>query len=561
MATAAVHEGPEAEAKDHHAPLGMTLDGQRAFEIPQLASQMEWLIYCWYSIPALACWLCLLLSLSVFVWFDQPYLLVVLAIFWRVMYNAGIGWLLIQQSRTAYMTNFVNNLRKRPLSPLTRSLSFAVSLYRSLAIQKKLQHKKRRSTRRLLVNGCGICAMPDQINDPNVPPAFSAWTIFRFMVTFVEFNDAFVFVLMSIKFAMIERGTPVQFDGILASVSTTMFCVVDVLACLLICGSLYSKLAAFRVAGDYCWYYGDFFFVRTGKPGFSSEGIFEMFPHPMYTVGYGWTYGCAILSRSFVILACVITFHLSQLLFLTLVELPHVDRLYSSGRGEASGPSSPRTRTNRIHAKTAKPPSLLYFWKPILPQPQSIPKIDLFDGYDVSTLFMLLFFVLGTVLGSFPGGPLDSDMFFLNNAMFWRLASCGFETFVLVRQERSDWWSKRFTSQGYTRQDAFDSWKKIATTLGSLHFASFVLAAVRVARSPTAVTAAFVSRLLVGVLLVVTSMWSLLSCLEVTGWFGWFYGDFFLEPSASSAAGLTYQGIYRYLNNPEVYLGHLWAYG
>jgi len=44
---------------------------------------------------------------------------------------------------------------------------------------------------------------------------------------------------------------------------------------------------------------------------------------------------------------------------------------------------------------------------------------------------------------------------------------------------------------------------------------------------------------------------------------GWFYGDFFIPRNTEEEPErpLVYQGIYRYVNNPDVLLGKLWLYG
>lgn len=42
-------------------------------------------------------------------------------------------------------------------------------------------------------------------------------------------------------------------------------------------------------------------------------------------VGYGWMYGTAIVSGSWVVLAVALGSHLSQLMFLALVETPHIE--------------------------------------------------------------------------------------------------------------------------------------------------------------------------------------------------------------------------------------------
>lgn len=71
---------------------------------------------------------------------------------------------------------------------------------------------------------------------------------------------------------------------------------------------------------------GDFFFKIDKTLKF--DGIFEVFPHPMYTVGYAWMYGSAMIAGSLQVLALTMFSHLMQMIFLGYVEDPHIQRTY-----------------------------------------------------------------------------------------------------------------------------------------------------------------------------------------------------------------------------------------
>lgn len=84
---------------------------------------------------------------------------------------------------------------------------------------------------------------------------------------------------------------------------------------------------------SFCWTviyeildWGDFFFLLDKKLVFN--GIFQMFPHPMYTVGYSFYYGLSMLTRSYTVFYISFFAHMLQLTFLTLVENPHIEKTY-----------------------------------------------------------------------------------------------------------------------------------------------------------------------------------------------------------------------------------------
>ena len=75
---------------------------------------------------------------------------------------------------------------------------------------------------------------------------------------------------------------------------------------------------------------------------------------------------------------------------------------------------------------------------------------------------------------------------------------------------------------------------------------------------PDGLTGLTLFRHVLGAAMIALQLWTAMSIYESLGEFGWFCGDFFFDPPSKS---LTYNGIYRFLNNPERVLGLAGVWG
>jgi phosphatidylethanolamine N-methyltransferase len=308
--------------------------------------------------------------------------------------------------------------------------------------------------------------------------------------------------------------------------------------------NVWVKLDAHRVVKDYAWYWGDFFFLVDQELTF--DGVFEMAPHPMYSVGYAGYYGISLMAASYKVLFISILAHAAQFAFLILVENPHIEKIYNSP------PPRKRPASNAI-AGNDSPDGEISHLKDDEPSPlHRILGLQNTDLHRVTDLAIFLLHFNGFLLVTLSPSTQIYRVYFLINALIWRLWYTLGIGFILNRQSTKKSWTRHFIKFGDDPQEAWRQWKGIYHLSMHMCYSSFCAVAWKMYHLPADWSyGSTLLRHVVGVALIALHLWTVVSIYDSLGEFGWFYGDFFFD----HAPKLTYNGIYRFLNNPERFLG------
>ncbi|KAI5966837.1 CHO2 [Candida pseudojiufengensis] len=427
-----------------------------------------------------------------------------LYIFWRLSYNFGIGWLLQQQSINNRLVLWAKNYKLFD----TRNKSFwAIFLQNELKSQRGSNY---------------------DINE--LPIEFNTWLIYRKFVDLILMSDFITFICVvytcSIANANEFSNTLTVYLRVLTGLSLILF-------------NLWVKINAHNTIKDYAWYWGDFFFRQINNEELIFDGVFEMVPHPMYSVGYIGYYGFALIAKSYIVLAIAIFGHFLQMIFLHYIENPHIDKIY--------GPS--KNEINLVKILKLKDLKNFDNLSPLV----GLYNFNIMRASDFLNLVLVVTY--GIIIPILSKNSYKS--FFILTIATKLLESISI-SLLLILQSYSKFFTKWCLSNDIPVEKSLNNWAIFYNTLINLTYSSlFGLNFINFLQGSIEnfYKDLFYLRLFLGSLLIITQIWINSSIIDSIGYFGWFYGDFFIPKSKSFTNHLTKAGVYRYLNNPEQIFG------
>jgi len=447
-------------------------------------------------------------------------------LFWRACYNVGIGYLLHIQSRHWRLVAWAKK-SKIFVNPKTGENPHPIIYY---ILKREMETK-----------------IPEDYKFEEAPVEYNTWLVFRRVVDLILMCDFVSYVL----FAMACGGRPAN-EGIMLTVMrwTTGWALFGF--------NLWVKLDAHRVVKDYAWYWGDFFYLVDQELTF--DGVFEMAPHPMYSVGYAGYYGISLMAASYKVLFISIVAHAAQFAFLIWVENPHIEKTYNAPPPRQRSESNFKIEhegghfTENDHVYNAPPLATANQPSPVH-NLIGLSNIDLHRVTDTSVILLQVYMFALMVLT--PSTSFYQALF-VTNAVVWRLWYSMGVGYLLNRQSTHKRWTRHFLKYGESTEEAWRQWKGTYHIAMTLCYASFTAASWKMYSLPDdGMHGMVLLRHVVGVGLVSLQLWTTVSIYDSLGEFGWFFGDFFFDHSPK----LTYSGIYRFLNNPERVIGLAGVWG
>lgn len=490
--TESVKESAKESMLKESMALGITFSGEK-FIVPTTHDMLKTL----FDPKIKKSYLELIILIVIFSNFFLLYLLpqnlrtpifISLYIFWRLSYNFGIGYCLKEQSTHHSVVKWFGTVYNS---------RFGWLLKKEITSQRGLNY-----------------------NIESFPQDFNTWLIFRRFVDLILMNDFTTFFCMTISCAIDSNWLNHPLYLIFLRISFGFIFIIF---------NFWVKNNAHSIIKDYAWYWGDFFFRQINNEDLIFDGVFEMFPHPMYSIGYIGYYGFALISKSYTVLFVSIFGHFLQMIFLHYIENPHINKIY--------GPSLDTLN----YQKFAKLKDIKNFDN--LPPLIGLFNFSFLRSSDIINLFLV-------VLACY-----NSNFY---TTLTIKIIELIFINSILILQSWKKFYTKWYLSMDIPIEKSLNNWAILYNSVISLTYASLIGFNISYVLNKNFDSFLFNNylslRLLFGTFFIITQIWINSSIVESIGYFGWFYGDFFV-PKSQSAFHLTKVGVYRYLNNPEQIFG------
>lgn len=403
-------------------------------------------------------------------------------------YNAGIGWLLHNQSH-----------HKRLVAWAKQSKIFENPSTGNQPHPMVWKFLKREMEAKI----------PKDYKFEDAPLEYNTWLLFRRVVDLILMSDFTSYCL----FAAACGGRP-ENEKIAMTIARWAG------GWALVFFNLWVKLDAHRVVKDFAWYWGDFFYLIDQELTF--DGVFELAPHPMYSVGYAGYYGISMMAASYKVLFLSIFAHACQLIFLAFVESPHIDRTYNSPPPlkRADSPTEPVEPVRPQYKSRLLSSGNVNDYPPISNNSKpsqvhnliGLQNIDLHRVTDVAVIIMQIY--MYTIAFLTPS-TWTWQAFFVTSAVFWRLWYSIGIGIILDRQSNYKSWSRHFVKYGYSTEEAWRQWKGIYHVTMVMCYTSFVCAAWKMYGLPEDWTYGMSTlRHVIGVALIALQLWTISEIYE-----------------------------------------------